>query len=190
MADHHKKVDVAMNPKRSFNIYPRPDNVYEHKSSYNFDMMRTRIFVNRKGANTEAYLWVAHCLVGVFIACISFAMTTVEDELAKLRADMIQFFLDENLGTNVFAWLAYTCYGMFFVLIATLLTIYVGPGASGSGIPEIMALLNGINVPLAIGARTLFVKCVGTIFAVSAGLCIGKEGPLAHIGANVGALVC
>lgn len=31
---------------------------------------------------------------------------------------------------------------------------------------------------------------VGTIFAVSGGLCIGKEGPLAHIGANIGALVC
>lgn len=38
--------------------------------------------------------------------------------------------------------------------------------------------------------RTLLVKCVGTIFAVSGGLCIGKEGPLAHIGAIVGAMVC
>lgn len=79
---------------------------------------------------------------------------------------------------------------MVFVLIATLLTIYLGPGANGSGIAEIMGLLNGINFPQAIGIRTLFVKIFGTIFAVSGGLCIGKEGPLAHIGANVGALVC
>ena len=90
----------------------------------------------------------------------------------------------------MFAWLAYTCYGMGFVLIATLLTIYVGPGANGSGVAEIMGLLNGINYPQTIGGRTLFVKCVGTICAVSGGLCIGKEGPLAHIGANIGALVC
>ena len=79
---------------------------------------------------------------------------------------------------------------MTLVLCATLLTIYVGPGANGSGIAEIMGLLNGINYPNAIGLRTLLVKCVGTICAVSGGLCIGKEGPLAHIGANVGALVC
>lgn len=79
---------------------------------------------------------------------------------------------------------------MCLVLVATLLTIYVGPGANGSGVAEIMGLLNGINYPNAIGLRTLLVKCVGTIFAVSGGLCIGKEGPLAHIGANVGALVC
>lgn len=34
-----------MDPKRSFRVYPRPDNVYTHKSSFNFDMMRTRIFM-------------------------------------------------------------------------------------------------------------------------------------------------
>lgn len=81
-------------------------------------------------------------------------------------------------------------YACAFVLVATLLTIYVGPGANGSGIAEIMGLLNGINYPNAIGVRTLLVKCVGTVFAVSGGLTIGKEGPLAHIGACVGALVC
>ena len=88
------------------------------------------------------------------------------------------------------AWLAYTAYGMSFVLVATLLTIYLGPGANGSGVAEIMGMLNGVNYPKAIGLRTLITKCVGTVFAVSGGLTIGKEGPLAHIGANVGAMVC
>ena len=88
------------------------------------------------------------------------------------------------------AWAAYTVYGTVFVLIACLLTIYVGPGANGSGVAEIMGMLNGVNYPNAIGVRTLFTKIVGTVFAVSGGLTIGKEGPLAHIGANVGALVC
>ena len=121
---------------------------------------------------------------------ITFTMTTIEDELAAYRQEFIQKLLDNNPDTNTFAWLAYTAYGMVFVLFATLLTIYLGPGANGSGIAEIMGLLNGINFPQAIGIRTLFVKIFGTIFAVSGGLCIGKEGPLAHIGANVGALVC
>ena len=51
-----------------------------------------------------------------------------------------------------------------------------------------MGMLNGINYPGVIGFRTLFVKVFGTFFAVAGGLCIGKEGPLAHIGANVGAI--
>lgn len=79
---------------------------------------------------------------------------------------------------------------MALVLVGCILTVFVGPGANGSGIAEIMGLLNGINYPGAIGMRTLVVKIFGTIFAVSGGLTIGKEGPLAHIGANVGSLVC
>ena len=38
--------------------------------------------------------------------------------------------------------------------------------------------------------KTLFVKCFGTLFAVCGGLCIGKEGPLVHIGTNIGVVVC
>ena len=53
-----------------------------------------------------------------------------------------------------------------------------------------MGLLNGINHENAIGFRTLLVKCFGTLFAVCGGLCIGKEGPLVHIGANVGVMLC
>jgi H+/Cl- antiporter ClcA len=70
------------------------------------------------------------------------------------------------------------------------MTVYIGPGAMGSGVAEVMGLLNGINFPDAIGFNTLFTKCLGTLFAVCGGLCIGKEGPLVHIGANVGAMCC
>lgn len=76
------------------------------------------------------------------------------------------------------------------MFLACCLTIYVGPGANGSGIAECMGLFNGINYPGAIGFKTLFVKIFGTVLAVTGGLCIGKEGPLAHIGANIGAIVC
>lgn len=53
-----------------------------------------------------------------------------------------------------------------------------------------MGFLNGVNYKDAISFRTLFVKCFGTLFAVCGGLCIGKEGPLVHIGANVGVICC
>ena len=75
------------------------------------------------------------------------------------------------------------------MLIANLLTLYVGPGANGSGVAEVMGLLNGINYPDVIGIKTLFVKVVGTTLAVSGGLCIGKEGPLLHIGAIIGCMM-
>lgn len=69
------------------------------------------------------------------------------------------------------------------------MTIYVGPGAMGSGIAELMGYFNGTHIPGLIGVRTLIVKVLGTSLGVSASLAIGKEGPLAHIGGCVGHLV-
>lgn len=65
------------------------------------------------------------------------------------------------------------------------MTIYIGPGANGSGIADLMAYINGINYGGMIGWNTLWIKIVCVIMGISGALCIGKEGPLAHIGAIV-----
>lgn len=84
----------------------------------------------------------------------------------------------------------YTLFSAACALFAVTFTLYIGPAAAGSGVVELMSQLNGIHVPGFIGVKTLITKAVGTIFAVSAGLCIGKEGPLAHIGAICGVICC
>jgi chloride channel 7 len=65
------------------------------------------------------------------------------------------------------------------------MTVKYGPGANGSGIAELMAYLNGVNYPKLISMDSLIVKIFGVVFGIAGGLCIGKEGPLAHIGAVV-----
>lgn len=72
------------------------------------------------------------------------------------------------------------------MLIASLLTVYVAPAALGSGVAEAMGILNGVWSPDYICLKGLLVKFFGVAFAVSAGLCGGKEGPLVHIGSIVG----
>ena len=37
------------------------------------------------------------------------------------------------------------------VFIGSAVTVYYGPGAYGSGIPEIISYLNGVNYPSVIG---------------------------------------
>ena len=68
------------------------------------------------------------------------------------------------------------------------MTVYYGPGANGSGVAEMIGYMNGINYPEFIGINTLITKIIGVTLAVSSRLCIGKEGPLAHIGSNLGLL--
>ena len=77
---------------------------------------------------------------------------------------------------------------MLLVFLGSILTVYWGPGAYGSGVPEIISYLNGVNYPSVIGFQTFITKIFANVLAVAGGLCIGKEGPLAHIGANIGVI--
>lgn len=76
-----------------------------------------------------------------------------------------------------------------FAGLASAMTTYYGPGASGSGVAELIGYMNGVNYPEFIGINTLITKVVGVTLAVTGKLCVGKEGPLAHIGANIGIMV-
>ena len=66
------------------------------------------------------------------------------------------------------------------------MTTYYGPAATGSGVAEVIGYLNGVNYPGFLQFRTLLTKVIGVTFAVAGKLCVGKEGPLAHIGAVIG----
>jgi hypothetical protein len=38
---------IGMDPRKSLKIYPRMDNIFKSKTSFNYDMMRTKIFEER-----------------------------------------------------------------------------------------------------------------------------------------------
>lgn len=49
-----------------------------------------------------------------------------------------------------------------------------------------MAYLNGVNNNSWFGIKTFFIKCIAIILVGAAGLCVGKTGTFAHIGAMIG----
>lgn len=61
--------------------------------------------------------------------------------------------------------------------------------AAGSGIPEIKTILSGFVIPNFLTLKVLVVKAIGATFAVSTGMCLGKEGPFVHISTCVGYIV-
>jgi chloride channel 3/4/5 len=75
-------------------------------------------------------------------------------------------------------------YTLMSVLLATLSAILVwmfAPAARGSGIPEVKTILGGFVMEKVLDAKTLVVKIFGLCLSVSAGLSLGKEGPLVHV---------
>uniref|UniRef100_A0AAY5KF55 Chloride channel protein n=1 Tax=Esox lucius TaxID=8010 RepID=A0AAY5KF55_ESOLU len=61
------------------------------------------------------------------------------------------------------------------------------PVAAGSGIPEIKSYLNGVKIPGIVRLRAFLCKAIGVLFTVAGGMFVGKEGPMIHCGAIVGA---
>lgn len=69
---------------------------------------------------------------------------------------------------------------------AAYLSVLWQPTAASSGIPGVIAFLNGCDVRDALGPKVLLAKLVGTALACGAGLAVGPEGPMIHIGTMVG----
>ncbi|CAD7927256.1 unnamed protein product [Amoebophrya sp. A120] len=86
-------------------------------------------------------------------------------------------------GFEVATWrsLVLAVSGVLLTVIAAILVKNVAPAARGSGIPEIKTILGGFHMPAVLSAPTLFIKCIGLCLVVSAGMCLGKEGPLVHV---------
>lgn len=114
------------------------------------------------------------------------------EELEEILRGFTKAFLDPQfIQTKGVTWafIAFAALASSYGLIAGLMTTYFGPAASGSGVAELIGYLNGVNYPDFLGIKTLLTKIVGVAFAVNAKLVVGKEGPLAHIGSNLGAMV-
>ena len=73
--------------KKSFREYPRPDTAYMGKTSFNFDMMRAKIFEDRKGVHMEVYVWLAHLLVGFLVGSAAFILSYIEEELVRFKTN-------------------------------------------------------------------------------------------------------
>lgn len=56
------------------------------------------------------------------------------------------------------AFLVFLVSNFVLTLFASIITAFVAPAATGSGIPEVKAYLNGVDAPGILSLRTLVVK--------------------------------
>ncbi|CAI0389050.1 unnamed protein product [Linum tenue] len=131
--------------------------------------------------------WSLCFLVGLIVSLIGFFNNLAVENIAGLK-----FVVTSNMmlaGRSKMAFFVFSASNMILTLFACLITAFIAPAAAGSGIPEVKAYLNGVDAPGILSLRTLFVKVVGSITAVSASLVVGKAGPMVHTGACVASLL-
>jgi len=83
------------------------------------------------------------------------------------------------------AWVVLPTIGLSGGLLAGFLVERVAPETSGSGIPQVKAVL--ARVPMALDLRVALVKLVSGILALGSGLFLGREGPTVQLGAALAA---
>ncbi|RZF40986.1 hypothetical protein LSTR_LSTR006289 [Laodelphax striatellus] len=76
---------------------------------------------------------------------------------------------------------------LIIVFIGVFTVTYIEPGAAGGGVSGVVAYLNGANIPRIMNAPVVIYKVVSMICTCISGITGGKEGPMIHIGAVVGA---
>ncbi|KAL5581360.1 hypothetical protein UlMin_013802 [Ulmus minor] len=131
--------------------------------------------------------WALAFLVGLLTGIIATLINLAVENIAGYKLLAVVAFIEKE---RYFAGLVYfTAVNFLLTLSATVLCVCFAPTAAGPGIPEIKAYLNGVDTPDMFGASTLIVKIIGSIGAVSAGLDLGKEGPLVHIGSCIASLL-
>ncbi|CAN6699799.1 unnamed protein product [Malus baccata var. baccata] len=131
--------------------------------------------------------WVSCFLIGIVVGLIGFCNNLAVENIAGIK-----FVVTSNMMLQRRFWLAFAVFFLSnfgLTLFAVVITALVAPAAAGSGIPEVKAYLNGVDAPRIFSIKTLFVKIVGSVTAVSSSLLIGKAGPMVHTGACVASLV-
>lgn len=130
---------------------------------------------------------------GVF--CTNAAISAVS-QMAVLDYYRDKYLSQNDLGESVgeiplkfmfFSYLPYMLGCIFFAVLSCLLVVYIAPHAEGSGIPDVKSYLNGVHLKGLFSIRTLFAKAVGCSFSIGSGLIAGREGPIIHVGAILGA---
>ncbi|CAE8601019.1 unnamed protein product [Polarella glacialis] len=131
--------------------------------------------------------WIVVCVAGLGTGLVASAINVSLMGLAELRRLLLSKAIESSAGVVV-PYLVFLAFSLACASVAGALVCFVEPLAAGSGIPEIKSFLNGVNVPRVLRPLTLVAKGVGVIFSVAAGLPCGKEGPMIHCGAIMGAL--
>ncbi|XP_073975098.1 chloride channel protein 3 isoform X4 [Rhodnius prolixus] len=121
--------------------------------------------------------------------CWSFSETSFEDKRNcsqwLMWSELIAQTKD-GAGAYIISYIFYIAWALLFASLAAGLVRMFAPYACGSGIPEIKTILSGFIIRGYLGKWTLIIKSVGIMLAVSAGLSLGKEGPMVHIACCIG----
>ena len=132
--------------------------------------------------------WLMLALVGIAVGSVAYYAHLVINAVSWLKLRFLTLLVKPK-SPLVLAWLVDSTYSMLLVALAAEVVLRWAPEAAGSGVPEVMAHLNGVMLPSTFHWRTAAVKFASTCLCVGSGLPVGQGGPMIFLGASLGGLL-
>jgi len=107
--------------------------------------------------------------------------------ILSVSASITALIVDEsvlavnNIKKQVKSYIFLVLLSMLLAGLACYIMKYVSAQATGSGIPQMKAIMAGLSLPNMLSFKTYLAKCSGMICMLGTGLSLGKEGPFVHI---------
>ena len=100
-----------------------------------------------------------------------------------------KYFSEAGIAGVFFSGFWYVLTSVVLAATAALLVHKIAPEAKGSGIPEVKAGVSGFWIMKSFASKTYLVKALGLAMTVGAGLALGKEGPMVHMGSCLAIMI-
>ncbi|KDO25627.1 hypothetical protein SPRG_08926 [Saprolegnia parasitica CBS 223.65] len=160
----------------------------QHMESFDYDFFESRVNQQHELESNEETIralnmgrWIMTFGIGLGTAGVACFIEKFTDLFSEFRRDAMEEMIEKERHHEAafgMAFLTYAAISVMYVSVATYCVAILCPVAGGSGISEIKATLNGIKIHRI---------AIGILFSVAAGLPVGKEGPMIHSGAIIGA---
>eukprot|EP01059_Diplonema_ambulator_P003889 TRINITY_DN1357_c0_g2_i3.p1 TRINITY_DN1357_c0_g2~~TRINITY_DN1357_c0_g2_i3.p1 ORF type:complete len:860 (+),score=262.60 TRINITY_DN1357_c0_g2_i3:31-2610(+) len=177
---------------------PQPQHTYDgldYWEPFNNDR-KAHILANYTRKLT-LWKWVLFALIGFIVALVSIAMKQSIERVSTFRFTTVHHVLESRNSTESAegdpryfqAWSFWVSTSLLLIGLSSACIVYVEPKAAGSGLPEVIAYLNGVQLSSVFSFRVMGIKFLSCFMAVSSGLPVGPEGPMIHLGSMVGAFL-
>ena len=147
-----------------------------------------KFLVSTQSEYVEWERWFLFIVIGFLTGMTGFFLhLVVEYALDKKWEYVLQLNLEGKNKMWIYGFLVGT--SVLLVAASTSLVVFYRPSAGGSGMPQLIAYLNGTMVQGFLSFHTFVAKFLSCTLAVSSSMTIGPEGPMIHMGAIIGSCI-